>query len=155
LRRFLICLAAGALAVVAACSKPAPPPARPAAPAARSDPAVRLPAPKAGLWRSMTRAEGAKPAPAETCMDGKAADPNEEPGCGAFTVSRGPGGAVVFDGQCVNNGVAAKSHVVMSGDYSRAYVSDTTTTLSNPGEPDVVTRTHTTWTYAGPHCPGR
>ncbi|HWA63913.1 MAG TPA: DUF3617 family protein, partial [Caulobacteraceae bacterium] len=120
--------------------------------AAPATPGAHIPSPKAGLWKSVTTSPGVKFLPGEACMDGGPFNPAGEEGCGAFAVTRGPGGAVVFDGVCVNNGVSAKSHVVMKGDYARAYVTDTTTTVSNPGIPDVTTTSHTSWTWAG-KCP--
>jgi len=154
----------GCAALLAGCSKPlmsanaapanaAAPAAEPATPATPATPtAATMPTPKGGLWRRVSVQDGGAPSTDTKCLDGKPIDPmSGGPKCASLAVAAS-GDGVSVDADCPANGVEAKMHMSLSGDYQTSFVTDATMTMSSPGQTPVSMHNHSVWTYVGA-CP--
>jgi hypothetical protein len=174
MRRTTTLTLVSALALLAACSKPATSTSAPGGEAAAPKPANPVavftrPHPKAGLWQ-MTMSTDAGPGvkmSGEICLDEKTENAAFEAGpkakssnCQEPRFSANPGGGMVFETVCKVGERSITSKGVATGDFSSSYAVDVTA-IMDPPLPGNMGTTHTRMEshYIGPckegQTPGR
>ena len=111
--------------------------------------ATDLPRPKAGLWETISTTEGQPPTTERHCEKGEPIKPPVTKDCAKFEFKRTLLGGVEMNIACGPHSDITV-HAVINGDFNSHYVSDTEGSVTIPGHPPMVIKTHSEARYVGP-----